>query len=190
MPHASYGRGMKIPVLFLGLTMATGVALAQTPPPVTPTKPADATKPANPSKPDIVIESGTAEKPAKPDAAKPDPKKKEKPKEEPMGTINGITIARPNGTFLGLTLVEGKFTLTFYNKKKKPMPVDVTRGIARWPNVHGPGDNRTVLNPSGNSLVGAQFVRGPYVFILFITLLKGEGDEAQAVENYTVQFSN
>lgn len=165
--------------------MATGVALAQTPPPVTPAKPADATKPANPSKPDIVIESGAAGKTAKPDA-----KKKEKPKEEAMGTINGIAIARPNGTFLGLTLVDGKFNLTFYNKKKKPMPVDVTRGIARWPNVHGPGDNRTVLNPSGNSLVGAQFVRGPYVFIVFITLLKGEGDAAQAVENYTVQFSN
>jgi hypothetical protein len=179
---------MKIPVLFLGLTLATGVALAQTPPSVTPAKPADATKPADAKKPDIIIESGTAAKPAKPDPAKPDPKKKEKPKEEPMGVIEGITITRANGTFLGLTLADGKFKLSFYNKRKKPMPVDVTRAIARWPNVQGPGDNRTVLNGSGTALVGTQFVRGPYVFIVFLTLLKGEGDEAQAVESYSVQF--
>lgn len=163
--------------------MAAGVALAQTPPAVTPAKPADATKPAEAKKPAEAVKPGTP--------AKPDPKKKEKPKEEPMGTIEGITIARPNGTFLGLALADGKFKLTFYNKRKKPMAVDVTRAIARWPNVHGPGDNRSILNSDGgSSLVGAQFVRGPYVFIVFITLLKGEGDDAQAVENYSVQFSN
>jgi len=175
MPRATYARRMKIPVLFLGLTLATGVALAQTPPSVTPAKPADVTKPAEAVKP------GTTAQPAKPDA-------KKKEKEEPMGVIEGITIARPNGTFLGLTLADGKFKLSFYNKKKKLMSVDVTRAIARWPNVQGPGDNRSVLNGSGTALVGTTFVRGPYVFIVFLTLLKGEGDAVQAVENYTVQF--
>jgi len=184
MPRATYARRMKIPVLFLGLTLATGVALAQTPPAVTPAKPADATKPADAKKPAEAVKPGTTAKPAK-----VDPKKKEK--EEPMGVIEGITVARPNGTFLGLTLVEGKFKLSFYNKKKKPMAVDVTRAIARWPNVHGPGDNRAILNSDGGTaLVGSQFVRGPYVFLVFITLLKGDGDAVQAVENYTVQFSN
>lgn len=187
-PAANYGPGMKIPVFFLGLTMIAGVALAQTAKPAEPadgaapvdeTKPVDAAKPTDVTKPADTVKPGTPAKPAKPEAKK----------EEPMGVIEGITITRPNGTFLGLTLVEGKFKLTFYNKKKKPIPVDVTRGVARWPNVHGPGDNRTILNSDGgNSLVGAQFVRGPYAFILFITLLKGEGDTAEAVENYTVQF--
>lgn len=107
-----------------------------------------------------------------------------------MGVIAGTTLNRPNGHFLGLTLQDGKFKLTFYDKKKKPEKVDVTRATARWPNLHGPGDHRTVLNPGGDgsSLVGAQFVRGPHSFKLFITLLQGEGDEAKGVENYTVDF--
>lgn len=108
--------------------------------------------------------------------------------EEPK--IDGMVINRPDGTFLGLTLDSGKFKLSFYDKKKKPMPVDVTRAVARWPNLHGPGDNRTVLNPGGDGtfLLGAQFVRPPLVFKLFITLLKGEGDKAEAVENYPLDF--
>jgi len=108
-----------------------------------------------------------------------------------MGVIEGTTIARPNGTFLGLTLVDSKFKLTFYDKKKKPMRVDVTRANARWADHHGPGDKRTVLNSDGaNSLVGAQFVRGPYVFNVYLTLLKGDGDTAEAAESYTVAFRN
>jgi len=163
---------MKIRVLFLGLAMITGVALADTPKPVEPakeTKPTGATKPA--------------------DAAKPADAKKPVKKEEPMGKVEGIVLTRPNGLNLGLKLVDGKFKLTFYDKKKKPAKVDVTRGMARWNNVHGPGDNRTVLNPDGaHSLVGTQFVRGPYAFKLFITLLQGDGDAAEAVETYTVDF--
>jgi len=125
--------------------------------------------------------------PAKP--ADKSAKKDAKKAEEKEGKIVGQPITRANGTFLGLTLEEGKFKLTFYDKKKKPTKVDVTRAVARWPNIHGPGDNRTVLNPSGpNALLGAQFVRGPYAFKLFITLLQGEGDSAQAVETFSVDF--
>lgn len=116
--------------------------------------------------------------------------KKADPKEEEEGKIEGLALNRPNGHFLGLTLQDGKYKLTFYDEKKKPEKVDVTRGTARWPNRHGPGDNRTVLNPAGDGtyLIGTQFVRGPHSFKLFLTLLRGEGDTAQAVENYTVDF--
>ncbi len=107
-----------------------------------------------------------------------------------MGVIEGTTPARADGHFLGLKLDGGKYKLTFYDKKKKPEKVDVTRATARWPNMHGPGDNRTILNVAGDGtfLMGAQFVRGPHSFKLFITLLRGEGNEATAVENYTVDF--
>lgn len=130
-----------------------------------------------------------AAKPAAPGKAAPAGKKTDA-KEEEMGKIEGTTLNRANGKFLGLTLQDGKFKLTFYDEKKKPAKVDVTRATARWPNKHGPGDNRTILNPSGDGtyLMGAQFVRGPYTFKLFITLLQGEGDAAEAVENYTVDF--
>lgn len=123
-------------------------------------------------------------------APKPGAPKQDTKKEEEIGVIEGMTLARPNGHFLGLKLEGGKYKLTFYDKKKKPEKVDVTRATARWPNMHGPGDNRTVLNPAGDGtfLMGAQFVRGPYAFKLFITLLKGEGNEAVGVETYTVDF--
>ncbi len=116
--------------------------------------------------------------------------KKEQKKEEEMGKIEGMEIARPNGHFLGLTVEGGQWKLTFYNAKKKPEPVDVTRATARWV-VPLKGDNeRTVLNPGpdGHSLVGSRFVRPPYNFKLFLTLLKGEGDTAEAVENYPVDY--
>jgi hypothetical protein len=45
-----------------------------------------------------------------------------------------------------------------------------------------------VLNGSGSTLVGARPVLPPHSFTVFLTLLQGEGDEAKAVENYTVPF--
>jgi hypothetical protein len=161
---------MKIPVLLLGLAMVSGVGLAQTSKPAEPVKPADAAKVAEPTAPATGTKPGIK-------------------KEEPMGKIEGTVLTRPNGLFLGLTLADGKFKLTFYDKKKKPAAVDVTRGLARWPDIHGPGDNRAVLNPDGaHSLVASQFVRPPYVFKIYLTLLKGEGDTAEVVETYVVDF--
>jgi len=133
--------------------------------------------------------------PAKAAPAKAEPKKKEDPKKKDNGKkpeepkIDGIVINRPDGTFLGLTLVDGRFKLTFYSKQKKPQRVDVVRASARWPNLHGPGQNRAVLNPAGDGtyLMGSQFVRGPYTFKLFLTLVKTD-DESGPVETYTVDF--
>lgn len=161
-----YGVGMKLAALLLSIVVTTGVMQAQTTP--APKPPA--------SKPN----------PAKPAPGKADPKSKE----EEMGVIEGTTIPRPNGHYLGLTLEGGKYKLTFYDKKKKPEKVDVARASARWPNLHGPGDNRAILNPAGDGtfLMAPQFVRGPYAFKLFITLLRGEGDEATGVESYTIDF--
>jgi hypothetical protein len=123
-----------------------------------------------------------------PPAKKAGPAKAVEKAEDEIGKIEGMEIARPNGTFLGLTLAEGKYKVTFYNAKKKPMKVDVLRATARWPNMHGPGNNRTVLNVAGDGtfLLGAQFVRGPYAFKLIISLIKSEdGTEA---ETHTVDF--
>ncbi len=114
--------------------------------------------------------------------------KKDGEKAEPELTIPGQTIARADGTFLGLQAVGGQFTLSFYDKKKKPMAIDVTRATARWPNSRGRGENRTVLNPSGTALIGAQHVDPPFTFKVYLTLLRGEGDESKAVENYVVDF--
>lgn len=107
-------------------------------------------------------------------------------KEEPK--IEGTVLNRPDGTFLGLTLLEGKYKLAFYDREKKPMPANVLRAVARWPNLHGSGQNRTVLNPTGDGtyLLGTHFVRGPHSFKLFLVLIAQE--DAEATETYTVDF--
>lgn len=131
----------------------------------------------------LVCTIGTAQTPARPGApGQGVPAEKEEPK------IEGTVIERPNGTFLGLTLHEGKYKLSFYDKEKKPMRADALRAVARWPNPHGPGQNRTVLNPAGDGtyLLGALFVRGPHAFRLFLVVVKS--DDGQDVENYTVEF--
>lgn len=149
--------------------LAASVMSAQT----APANPAD-TKPADPK----AVTTKTV--PAKPPAKKEEKKKEEEPK------IPGITIKRANGKFLGLEVAGGNFKLSFYDAKKKPTAVDVTRATARWPNPRAPGDNRTVLNGSGTALVGQKPVVPPYNFNVFLTLLLGEGDAAQAVESYVV----
>lgn len=176
---------MKLPVVLVGLTLVTGAMQAQTSPATTkPTDPQAATATTNTT---VTPPTTTTVKPG----AKPDAKTKVDPKKKPaevMGTIKGITIPRANGTYLGLEVVSNNFVLTFYDKKKKPMAMDVTRATARWPNLRGPGDNRTVLNGSGTKLTGAKPVVPPYTFNVYLTLLQGEGDDAKAVENYVVQF--
>ena len=158
------------------LIFATSLMQAQTP---------AAARPADPKAP--ALEAPAPKSPGTKAATATPANKVEKKKEE-LPKIPGTVINRPNGTLLGLEVVGGKFKLTFYDKKHKPMAVDVTRANARWPNPRGPGDNRTVLNSSGSALVGAKPVVPPFTFNVYLTLLEGEGEEAKAVENYTVAF--
>ena len=153
---------MKAIVVFAGLLFAASLVHAST----------AAVKPAVPP----------PAAPAKDGAKKPAPKIEEEPK------IDGVTIPRSQGGFLGLSVDNGTFKLAFYDEKKKAVAADVTRATARWNASHKIGDERTVLNPGpdGKSLIGGKPVRPPFVFKVFLTLLKGEGDEAVAVENYTV----
>jgi len=172
---------MKTPAVCVAVLIAashafaasTGITLVQKPKPAAEAKAAD-------SQPAEV-------KPAP--EAKPVEKKEEKRKEkEKEPVIPGMTIVRPNGTFIGFEAVDGKFKLSFYDKKKKPMAVDVSGGLARWANVRGSGDIRSPLNVSGTALISAKPAIPPFNFNVFITLLRGEDDNAKAVETYTVQF--
>ena len=150
---------------------STGITLVQQP------KPAAETTPVNP-------------KPADPTPAPvvpPPAKKIEKTKpKEPV--IPGMTLVRPNGTFIGFEAIDGKFKLSFYDKKKKPMAVDVSGGLARWANTRGPGDIRSPLNISGTSMITAKPALPPFNYNVYITLLEGEGESAKAVETYVIQF--
>jgi hypothetical protein len=115
------------------------------------------------------------------DAKKPAPP-------EPELKIPGMTVARANGGFLGILVEDGKFKISFYDAKKKPAPVDVARATARWPVHYKVFDERTVLNPSadGTALTSPKFVRPPYIFKLYLSLI-AEGSE-DAVETYVIDF--
>lgn len=162
------------------LLFATSPMLAQLPP---------APKATEPKAPAAKTAPAKAES-SKAAPTKAAPAKKEAKKEEKLPEIPGVTIVRANGNKLGLEVVGGKFKLTFYDKKHKAMPVDVTRATARWPNnrTNTPSEFRTVLNGSGTALVGERPVLPPLVFNVYLTLLAGEGDAAKAVESYVVQF--
>jgi hypothetical protein len=126
--------------------------------------------------------------PAKPAAApaKPAETKAAAKTEDEMGVIEGIELARGNGTFFGFQVVSGNFKLTAYDKKKKPAKLDVARATARWNANQKTGQDFTVLNPAGdNALVGAKFVRPPYNFVVYLVILNEAGD---VVENYQVNM--
>ena len=109
--------------------------------------------------------------------------------DDEMGVIEGMTIPRSGHPgFLGLQVVGGNFKLSFYDEKKKPVDADFSRALLRWPVRYQPADMRTMLNVAGDgkSLTSGTFVRPPYGFQLFITLL-GK-DDADKTESYSVNF--
>ncbi len=124
----------------------------------------------------------------KTDAGKGAPAKQPGKTEEAPAKIEGIVLNRPNGGFLGLTLDDHKFKLSFYDAKKKPANVDVARASARWPVRYSVYDERTVLNPNadGTALTSPKYVRPPYSFKLYLNLIPQE--EGKQVESYVIDF--
>lgn len=108
------------------------------------------------------------------------------------GVIAGQTIKRKVGDgYLGLQVVDGNFKLTYYDKDKLPVAADHPRALLRWPVRYKLGDERLMLNVAGDGtfLTSARFVRPPYNFRLFITLLGASGDdESGATEAYSINF--
>jgi hypothetical protein len=109
-------------------------------------------------------------------------------KDDEVGTISGIAIARGDG-WLGIEIKGGSFALTFYNAKKKPVPADATSAVARWSVHYQPNEERTELVASGDPAVlsSPYPVKPPHTFILHLVLLfEGKPD---ASESFTVNFS-
>lgn len=102
--------------------------------------------------------------------------------------IEGVTIARPNGSFLGLAIKENNFVLTFYDEHKEKMAPDVARAAVRWPVKYQPNDERTVLNPGddGFSLTSPRTVRPPHNFKVFLLLFVAGNDDP--VESYNLDY--
>ncbi|MCX6955207.1 MAG: hypothetical protein NTV51_23890 [Verrucomicrobia bacterium] len=120
--------------------------------------------------------------------AAPTKKDEKKKKEEPPGKIDGMAIPRGTG-FIGIQIVNGVFKLTAYDAKKKPVAADFTRVALRWTPSYQKAPERALLTPgTGVGVFTAEKnVRPPHSFRLFITLIKGDTDDAP-VENFTVDF--
>ena len=148
---------------------------------------------ADPVKIDIDAEDQAA---AKKKAAAPVVQAKEQKKEatakaavvdEKEGTIVGVPIARPNGTFLGLSIENGGFKLAFYDAKKKPVAADAARAALRWSPKRTKGEERVVLLPSddGKALSFGKFVQPPRIFKVYVTL---QSEDGTAGEHYVVDY--
>lgn len=107
---------------------------------------------------------------------------------EPIGKVDGLSIPRPSGGFLGLQIVNNHFVLSFYNAKQRKTAPDVARATVRWPVKYQPNDDRAVLNPGsdGTSLTSGKTVRPPHTFKVALSLFV-EGSE-DAVESYSVDY--
>lgn len=155
-------------------------------------KPATATTTAPTPKAATTAAPAPATQPAVAAPKTPAPKITPKKKEEEMGRIDGVEVARGAKGYFGIQVVNGAFKVTFYNDKKKPAPAgDVDRAALRWNSIHKKGDERVVLLPDGTGLsfTAGTAVRPPYNFKLFVTLIKDATDGQPATtESYTVDF--
>lgn len=125
-------------------------------------------------------------------AAAADATKKAPPAKQPEAVVKGIAIARPNGGFLGLELIDSTYKLTFYNAQKLPVAPDVARALLRWNPKGKVTPERYMLNlgEDGKSLSSPRPVRPPYAFKLYITLIKeGTAENAEVEpETHTIDF--
>lgn len=99
--------------------------------------------------------------------------------------LPGIVQPRADG-YISLRVEGGNWLLAFYDSKKKPLPLDVQRGTARWNPAQKTGDAFCVLNPGSesNTLVGNRFVQAPRIFKVFVTLTKDENTKENFVFDY------
>jgi hypothetical protein len=113
---------------------------------------------------------------------------KKKVEEKPV--IKGMEVRRGDG-YLGIQIVDSTFKLSFYNSEKKPVVADVDRATLRWNPKYKVGEERLVLNPSadGKALESPKNVRPPYLFKLYLTLVRDAApNRAPLNETIVVDF--
>lgn len=119
----------------------------------------------------------------------PKPAAPKKEKAEPPPKIEGLTIPRADGRFLGLTVDGVQFKLRFYTDKKKPEAPDAARAAARWRPVNVKTEMRAILNPDtdGKALVSPGLVRPPLTFRAFFTLFAEDG---KVMDTFSVDLND
>ena len=102
-------------------------------------------------------------------------------------TIPGVSAKRANGGYVGVTVDAKGFTVAFYDDKKKQIDCDVAQAAIRWNPSYKIGEERRMLNPSGDgkTLTSAP-VRAPYNFRFRLILLNASGE---AVDSFGLNLN-
>jgi hypothetical protein len=106
----------------------------------------------------------------------------------PPDKIEGTTLTRAKGGFLGFTIKDNNFVLTFFDADKHKTAPDVALATVRWPVKYQPGDEHAVLNPApdGVSFTSPRVVRAPHNFKVYLSLFVANSDDA--VESYVFDY--
>jgi hypothetical protein len=104
--------------------------------------------------------------------------------------IPGVTIPRANGGFLGLEIDgNSNFKLSFYDKDKAPVAVDVGFATIRWHSSLTKTIEFVGLTPGsdGTFLASPRVIRRPWTFKLTILLFVAGNNDP--VETYAIDYS-
>ncbi len=102
-----------------------------------------------------------------------------------IAALDGVVEKRAGGGWIQVKMEGMALTLRFYDEKARAIVPDVDRALVRFVySVRQP--QRRVLIPLGDEkvLTHGQPLRPPHVFKAFISLVRGEGEDA--VETFQV----
>lgn len=106
------------------------------------------------------------------------------PQEE--AEVIGVEVARASGGFLGVAIEGNALVVRFYDDKREPVRMNVTRAAAHWNPPRQARRERTVLNPvDAETLRSPAVVRPPHTFFAVVTLLDDAGN---AVETHSLDM--
>jgi len=101
--------------------------------------------------------------------------------------LDGVVMPRAAGGFLQLKMEGVNIFLRAYDAEKKPVAIDVDRASVRMQFASRSPEQFTLIRSAdGMALTVGRPVRQPHVFRAYISLFKGESEEA--VESYQVAY--
>jgi hypothetical protein len=124
-------------------------------------------------------------------AATPAAETTDAPAAEDAPELEGVVVERANGGYITLAVEEKKLVVRFFDKKKKPVALDVRGGFVRFRFPNRDPERRPLIpRDDGTSLTHGEPVQPPYVFKAYITLRQEglEDADVEASEQYVVDF--
>ena len=101
--------------------------------------------------------------------------------------LDGVVLPRASGGFLQIKMEGVHLFLRSYDEQKKPVAIDVDRATVRLQFAsRSPEQYVLVKSEDGLALTAGRPVRQPHVFRAYISLFKGESQEA--VETFQAAY--